>query len=93
MSEMQKNRLKVQLERLLVLIFNKLSMISSELIATARRNTRECTYGGHNSKELWGGLFVVLSFGDNYQLMPVQKDGAIHGYAKVQGHTTLRRTE
>ena len=93
MSEMKKNRLKVQLERLLVLIINERSMISSTLIAAAERNTRECIYGGHDSKELWGGLPVVLLFGDDYQLMPVQKDEAIHGYAKMQGQATLRRTE
>ena len=68
-------------------------MISSKLIVAAERNTRECIYGGHNSNELCGRLPVVLLFGDDYQLMPVQKDGAIHGYAKMQGHATLRRTE
>ncbi len=93
MSEMKKNRLKAQLERLLVLIIDERSMISSKLLAAAERNTRECIYGGHNSRELWGGMPVVLLFGDDYQLMPVKKDGAIHGYAKMQGHATLRRTE
>ena len=93
MSEMKKNWLKVQLERLLVLIIDERIMISSRLIAATERNTRECIYSGHNLKELWGGLSVLLLFGDGYQLMPVQKDGAIHGYAKMQGCATLRRTE
>ena len=74
-----------------MLIIDEQSMISSKLLAAAERNTRECIYGGHNSKELWGGLPVVLLFGDDYQLMPVQQHGAIHGCDKRQGHATLHK--
>jgi len=71
-----------QLERLLILIIDERSMISSTVLAAAERNTRQCLFNGQNSMETWGGLPVVLLFGDDYQLMPVKKDGAIHGYAK-----------
>ena len=84
LGEKAVDRLKDQLERLLVLIIDERSMISSKLLAAAERNTRQCIYKGQNSTELWGGLPVVLLFGDDYKLMPVTKNGAIHGYAKQQ---------
>ena len=81
-QEKTKSRLLEQLERLLVLIIDERSMISSKVLAAAKRNTRECIYRGQNSSEIWGGLPVVLLFGDDYQLMPVDKNGAINGYDK-----------
>ena len=36
-------------------------------------------YQGQNSSEIWGGLPVVLLFGDDYQLMPVDKNDVING--------------
>ena len=57
-------------------------MISSKVLAAAERNTRECIYNGQNTSEIWGGLPVVLLFGDDYQLMPIDKNGAINGYNK-----------
>ena len=53
-------------------------MISSKVLVAAERNNRERIYNGKNSSELWGGLPVVLFFGDDNQLMPVNKDRAIH---------------
>ena len=67
-------------------------MISSKVFAAAERNTRECIYNRQNSTELWGGLPAVLLFGDDYQLMSVNKDGAIHGYSKRQGNANEHRT-
>lgn len=93
MTELKKEKLKEQLERLLVLVIDERSMISSKILAAAERNVRECIYNGQNSTELWGGLPVVLLFGDDYQLMPVNKDGAIHGYAKRLGRSVNYRTE
>ena len=67
----RKEQLRAQLQRLLILVINKRSMISSKVLAVAERNTRICIYNGQNSTELWGGLPVVILFGDDYQLMPV----------------------
>ena len=92
LSEKRKEQLTEQLQRLLILIIDERSMISSKVLAVTERNTRECIYNGQNSTELWGGLPVVLLFGDDYQLMPVNKDGAIHGYAKRQGKANEHRT-
>ena len=57
-------------------------MLSSKLVAGAERNLRRCIYGQQNQTELWGGIPVVLIFGDDYQLLPVEDNGAIQGYAK-----------
>ena len=82
LTQQTKARLLEQLERLLVLIIDERSMISSKVLAAAERNTRECIYKGQNTSEIWGGLPVILLFGDDYQLMPVDKSGAINGYDK-----------
>ena len=96
-TENTKSRLLEQLERLLVLIIDERSMISSKVLAAAERNTRECIYRGQNSSKIWGGLPVVLLFGDDYQLMPVDKNGAINGYAKrccgAEQHVTDKMSE
>ena len=85
-----------QLEQLLVLIIDECSMISSKALAAAERNTRECIYKGQNASEIWGGLPVALLFGDYYQLMPVDKNGAINGYEKrccgAEQHVTDKMT-
>ena len=65
-----------------MLIIDERSMISSKVLAAAERNTRECIYKSQNTCEILGGLPVVLLFGDDYQLMPVDKNGAINGYDK-----------
>lgn len=79
-----RERLKKQLERLLVLIIDERSMVSSKVLAAAERNTRQCIYKGQNSNEIWGGLPVVLFFGDDYQLMPIAEAGAIQSYASIK---------
>jgi hypothetical protein len=59
------------------------SMLSSKFLAVAERNFRECAFKGQNSKEIWGGVPVVLLFGDDYQLFPVIDEGAIQGYSRM----------
>ena len=53
-SEKRKEQLRAQLQRLLILVIDERSMISSKVLAAAERNTRECIYNGQNSTELWG---------------------------------------
>ena len=52
LTENNRARLLDQLERLLVLIIDERSMISSKVPAAAERNTRECIYHGQNSTEI-----------------------------------------
>ncbi len=58
-------------------------MLSSKFLAVAERNIRECAFKGQNSKEIWGGVPVVLLFGDDYQLFPVIDEGAIQRYSRM----------
>ncbi len=55
-------------------------MLSSIILAVTERNIRECVLKEQNSKEIWGGVLVVLLFGDDYQLFPVIDEIAIQGY-------------
>ena len=57
-------------------------MLSSKVLAAAERNVRHSVYKGQNSGEIWGGVWVVLLFGDDYQLFLVIEEGAIEGYSK-----------
>jgi hypothetical protein len=59
------------------------SILSSIILAITERNVRECVFKGQNSKEIWGGVPVVLLFGDDYQLFPVIDKGAIQGYSRM----------
>jgi hypothetical protein len=86
MNQTHKQMLMEQLKRLLVLIVDERSQINSMVLAAAERNARQCAFGGHNSNELWGGIPVVLLFGDDYQLMPIACEGAIQGFAKQHGN-------
>ena len=88
LSEKSRERLTKQLQRLLCLIIDERSMITSKVLAAAERNTRQCIYDGHNSGEVWGGLPIGLFFGDDYQLMPIG-EGAMQSYSKKK-HGSLQ---
>jgi hypothetical protein len=85
LSDDKQVELASELERLLMLIVDERSMLSSKLIAAAERNLRHCVYGQQNQMEKWGGVPVIIIFGDDYQLMPVIDGGAIQGYAEKTG--------
>ena len=65
-----------------MLVVDERSLLNSSLLAAAERNVRHCIFGRQNITESWGGLPVVLLFGDDYQLFPVDKCGAIKGFAR-----------
>ena len=79
-----KDELKEKLQRLLMFIIDERSMLSSELLAASERNIRQCVFKGHNQSEYWGGIPVVLIFGDDCQLPPVCAKGAIDAYREKQ---------
>ena len=82
LSDEKQQELAVRLEKLLMLIIDERSMLGSPLLAAAERNIRDCAFGQQNQGEKWGGIPVVLVFGDDYQLAPVAQEGAITGFAK-----------
>ncbi len=83
LQETTREQLKSQLTNLLCLMIDEGSMLSSIILAITERNVRECVFKGQHSKEIWGGVLVVLLFGDNYQLFPVIDEGAIQGYSRM----------
>jgi hypothetical protein len=71
------------LKHLLCLIIDEQSMLSSKVLAAAERNVQHSVFKGQNSGGIWGEVPVVLLFGDDCQLFPVIKEGAIQGYVCV----------
>ena len=84
LNDSGKDELKEKLQRLLMFIVDERSMLSSELLAATERNIRQCAFKGHNQSEYWGGVPVVLIFGDDCQLPPVCAKGAIDAYKENQ---------
>lgn len=85
LSDDKQTELSKRLENLLMLIIDERSMIGSSLLAAAERNLRHCAFGRQNQSQAWGGVPVVLLFGDDHQLMPVQATGVIEGYGHRLG--------
>ena len=84
LKDEKQDELKEKLQHFLMLVIDEQSMISSGILGAAERNIRHCVYGGQNQTELWGGVPVILIFGNEYQLFTVPEEGAIYGYVKKQ---------
>ena len=76
-------KLQKNLKDTLCLIIDERSMLSSKVLGAAERNIITAVYNGQNSQEVWGGVPVVILFGDDCQLWPVIEEGAIQGYYKI----------
>ena len=71
----KQERLKETLLRTLVLITDERSLVSMELLGSAKRNVESCAHGGTNRDRDWGGIPIVIALGDDHQL-PSIKPGA-----------------
>lgn len=71
---------------LLVLMVDERSMLNSHVTFGAEEHVRECAFNGHNKKERWGGVPVVLFFGDDYQLPPIDKKGGNSRPRQIHKH-------
>ena len=72
---------------MLVLMIDERSTINSDVMAATENNLRQAAFGGQNSKEYFGGLPVVILFGDDYQLPPIG-GGAIKGFVNYKKKNT-----
>jgi len=65
-----------------MIIIDERSLLSQEVLGAAERNCRLCTHKGKNPDKPWGGVPIILMFGDDYQLPSVcrgsQGCGATH---------------
>lgn len=86
LNDERKKQLSFRLKELLVLMIDERSMLNSHVTFGAEEHVRVCAYNGHNSNERWGGVPVVLLFGDDYQLPPIDKKGAINGFHKFHNN-------
>ena len=82
MSESQTQILMEDVLHLLMIIIDERSLLSQEVLGASERNCRHSTHRGKNSHQPWGGVPIVLVFGDDYQLPSVcrgsQGCGATH---------------
>ena len=83
LSREQTDALKTQLQRLMVLIIDERSLLSCQVVAAAEDHARNAAFNGHNSEEIWAGIPVVLTFGDDYQLPAVMNDGILNRINKI----------
>ena len=86
LNDVRKKELQKKLKELLVLMVDERSMLNSHVTYGAEEHVRDCAFYGHNSRETWGGVPVVLLFGDDFQLPPTDKNGAINGYDKFHNN-------
>jgi hypothetical protein len=75
------DKLQSQLQNVLCFIIDKRRMLSSKVPGAAERNIQKTEYNGQHSQEICRGIPAVLLFGNDYQLWPVIKEGAIQGYS------------
>ena len=92
MNDKKRKILHDKLKRLLVLIIDERSQLSNEVVGAAESHVRQCAFGGNNQSQAWGGIPVILLFGDDYQLPPTISPGAINGYAvRTHKSTSISR--
>ena len=82
MRETQQQQLMEDVLHLLMIIIDERSLLSQEVLGAAERNCRLCAHKGKNPDKPWGGVPIILVFGDDYQLPSVcrgsQGCGATH---------------
>jgi len=65
-----KKRLMETQKRVLVIIVDERSMLTSGVLGASERNVAATCHGGSHDSEDWGGVPVVILVGDDYQLPP-----------------------
>ena len=70
LHETTKERLIANHKHTICVIADERSMLTSDVIGAAERNTSASTHGGAHDSEDWGGVPIVILVGDDYQLPP-----------------------
>jgi hypothetical protein len=68
-----------------LLFFDERSTISQIVIGTAESNVSETAHDGGHELEDWGGLPIIVAFGDDYQL-PLPGLGGIYSLTNQGGN-------
>jgi len=90
MSQTNRDKLMRRLRHTVALLFDERSMIPADVLGAAERNIALTCHGGNKFKKFWGGIPIVLFFGDDYQLPPVQINGKGKGAFNVLDYTASR---
>jgi PIF1 helicase. len=86
-----KENLGKLLETTIALFFDERSMISQNVLGAAEMNISNTAHNfGHESED-WGGIPVVVIFGDDYQL-PSIEPGAIDCFTTSKNETIGKKT-
>lgn len=72
MSQISRDKLTRRMRHTVALLFDERSMIPADVLGATERNVALTCHGGNKQKDKWGGIPVVLFFGDDFQLPPVQ---------------------
>ena len=64
--------LKETFRNIFLLVIGERSMISADLLERFETTARVVVHNGLHEKERFGGIPVILSVGDDYQLPPVE---------------------
>lgn len=71
-----KQRLSPRFKDTVVLMLDERSMRCSRVLSRMELVARRCAHGGHNTQTPWGGIPVIIQFGDDHQLAPIDR-GAV----------------
>ncbi|KAL3799034.1 hypothetical protein HJC23_005173 [Cyclotella cryptica] len=82
LSDESRTLMKQKLKYILCWIIDERSLLGAKTIAAAERNLQETVFNEHSKNIPWGGIPVIILFGDDYQLPPVLVDGAITLFGK-----------
>ena len=74
LSPAKEQQMKEDILRLLCLIIDERSLLSMDALGAAERNCSMNAHGGVDRNKDWGGIPIVLLFGDDYQLPAVVID-------------------
>ena len=85
MSPLQKELLGKLLNTTLALFFDERSLISQQVLGTCEVHARKTAHNFGHENEDWGGIPVVILFGDDYQLPPVIHAGAFNVFKAPKG--------
>lgn len=97
LSQAARSKLMKEFRYTVAILLDERSMISAQLLGCAERNVRSTCHGGGKEGLDWGGVPVVIVFGDDCQLPPVNIQGNGVGAFQciettVQSRVTTRKS-
>jgi len=75
LTETTRQRLVKEFRHLVAIFIDERSMLTSSILGAAERNVSQTCHGGGKQQLDWGGVPVVILWGDDYQLPPVNVNG------------------